>query len=172
MTDWQGNCNFKGGMADITSVRMSPSKEEFPVSAKVVAEYIISLANPEEGEIISHLKLQKLLYYCQGFHLAIHGAPLFKEKIYNWVHGPVVKEIYHEYKKFGSDALKPITDGDFSELSEPQKATIKEVYDVYGQFSAWKLRQMTHAEEPWCTTQTDQEITLDMLRNFFLKQVA
>lgn len=48
---------------------------EFPVpSANRVAQLILSLA--DEEELISNLKLQKLLYYAQGFHLAMHGAPL------------------------------------------------------------------------------------------------
>lgn len=46
------------------------------------------------GEYITHLKLQKLLYFAQGCYSAMEGKPLFKEKIYAWAHGPVVSAIY------------------------------------------------------------------------------
>lgn len=36
-----------------------------------------------KNEEISNLKLQKLLYYSQGFHLAIFNKPLFFEPIEN-----------------------------------------------------------------------------------------
>ena len=53
----------------------------------------------------SKYKLQKLLYYTQGFHLAIYGVPLFEEKLIAWEHGPVVKEVYDKFKEFGSNAI-------------------------------------------------------------------
>ncbi len=39
---------------------------------------------------IGKKKLHKLLYYCQGHHLATFGRPLFSEQIYAWDMGPVV----------------------------------------------------------------------------------
>lgn len=46
-----------------------------------VAKYFLSLCNDEEsGDLISNLKIQKLVYYAQGFSLAINNKPLFKEK--------------------------------------------------------------------------------------------
>jgi len=34
-----------------------------------------------ESDFISNLKLQKLLYYAQGIHLALYGKPLFNDPI-------------------------------------------------------------------------------------------
>jgi uncharacterized phage-associated protein len=48
---------------------------------------------------------------------------------------------------------------------------LDEVYAVYGQFAAWKLRNMTHQEPPWCQTPEGQEITHDALRAYFKTQV-
>ena len=53
-----------------------------------VAAYILSKADIEEGDGITHLKLQKLVYYVQGFAMATLGYPLFPDKIEAWVHGP------------------------------------------------------------------------------------
>jgi uncharacterized phage-associated protein len=48
---------------------------------------------------------------------------------------------------------------------------LDEVYAVYGQFSAWKLRNMTHQEPPWLTTPEGKEISHDTLRAYFVTQV-
>ncbi len=64
-----------------------------------VAEYFLSLADEEAGDFLSNLKLQKLVYYAQGFHLALFNRPLFMAAIHAWQHGPVVPELYHAYKK-------------------------------------------------------------------------
>ena len=106
-----------------------------------VAKYFLSLCNDEEsGDLISNLKIQKLVYYAQGFSLAINNKPLFKEKIQAWTHGPVVPQLYNKYKDYGSGAL-PTTnlDIDFDKFSDEDKELLDDVYDVYGQFSAWKL---------------------------------
>jgi len=70
-----------------------------------IAKYFITLANPETEDFITNLKLQKLLYYAQGFHLALFGKPLFRESLEAWQYGPVVPEIYRIYKQYGSSPL-------------------------------------------------------------------
>ena len=62
-----------------------------------VAKYFLSLSDDSSGDYISNLKLQKLLYYAQGFHLAIFNKPLFNEPIEAWAHGPVVGSSYRKY---------------------------------------------------------------------------
>lgn len=116
-----------------------------------VAKYFLTLnANDEEvGELISNLKLQKLVYYAQGFHLAIEGESLFTESIEAWAHGPVVPELYHEYKVYGSGAIPPPDGFDPESIDGETRSLLDEVYAVFGQFSAWKLRNMTHEEPPW-----------------------
>jgi uncharacterized phage-associated protein len=53
--------------------------------------HFLKLSQPDIGDVISNLKLQKLLYYAQGFYLAIYGKALFEEDIVAWEHGPVVR---------------------------------------------------------------------------------
>lgn len=140
--------------------------------AKQVADYILSLSDPEEGDIISHLKLQKLLYYVQGFCLAVYNRPLFSEEICAWNHGPVVEEVYQLYKGFGSNHIPPPTEADFSAFSPEEKELINDVYTVYGQFSAWRLRHMTHEEPPWRSTEQDEVISHGKLKEYFLTQLT
>ena len=139
------------------------------MKAKDVAAFFIKRGIDEENEI-SNLKLQKLLYYAQGFHLAIFGSPLFDEAIYAWVNGPVVEEIYHEYKRYGK---QPIDTFEYvSSLSEEDLEFLEEVWNVFGQFSAWKLRDMTHNEKTWMDHEADaSEIPLEELKEYFETRV-
>jgi uncharacterized phage-associated protein len=119
------------------------------VSVHDVARYFLSLADEEAGDLLSNLKLQKLCYYAQGFRLALSGEPLYQEPIEAWTHGPVIPELYHAYKHHGSGAIELPTGFDVSILPADVRELLDEVYEVYGQYSAWKLRNMTHDEAPW-----------------------
>lgn len=141
-------------------------------NSKQVAEYFICLTDPDVGEIISNLKLQKLVYYAQGFHLAMHITPFFDEDILAWEHGPVVEELYHEYKAYGAQAIPQPKEFDDSVFSDIQKNLLKEVYEVYGQFSAWKLRNMTHSEAPWIETPKNEVISHELMTSFFKDYVT
>lgn len=115
-----------------------------------VANYILWLDDRYEGsEGITPLKLQKLVYYCQGFHLAMFGKKLFPENIEAWLHGPVVPSLYHHFKTIGNDIVSPPVNFDEEIIGEEQRELLDEVIETYGQFSAWRLRNMTHEESPW-----------------------
>jgi uncharacterized phage-associated protein len=141
-------------------------------TAHQVAEYFLTLVNEKLDERLSPLKLQKLLYYAQGFHLAIHNKPLFADRIEAWEHGPVVSTVYHIYKRWGARGIPIPKDVDYSIFSNNEISLLKEVYDVFGQFSAWKLRNMTHAEPPWdLAFKGNATITNTSLKNYFKTQI-
>lgn len=102
---------------------------------------------PNGGERLTNLKLQKLLYYQQGFHLAFFGTPLFAEDVEAWMYGPVVPAVYDEYSAYGSSALPEVNEP--VSLSEDEEELFNEVYDAYREFSAIGLMNRTHSERPW-----------------------
>lgn len=115
-------------------------------SASAIADYFLYIAN-ESGSYVSNLKLQKLVYYAQAWHLAIFNTPLFDEDCEAWLHGPVIPTLYHDYKQFGwKPILKKVEQPDFS--SEVQEL-LDEVTDEYFACDAFELEQMTHQEDPW-----------------------
>jgi len=79
-----------------------------------MAKYFLSLTDENVGDLISNLKLQKLVYYAQGFHLAMHDKPLFDEETEAWTYGPAIPELCSEYKKYGSGHIPSPEDTDFS----------------------------------------------------------
>ncbi|MDV2504116.1 MAG: DUF4065 domain-containing protein [bacterium] len=115
-------------------------------TAEKVADYIIRSAH-DSGALITNLKLQKLVYYAQAWHLALFDEPLFDDPIEAWVHGPVVPSIYSKFRNFGWNPIG--LDTDEVDLPEDLQEHIDEVIEVYGGFSGWDLERLTHSEEPW-----------------------
>lgn len=77
-----------------------------------IAKKLIKLADYDTangGDNLTNLRLQKLLYYEQGYHLAQFGTPLFDEQIEAWMYGPVVPSVYEHYHSNGSKPL-PVPD--------------------------------------------------------------
>ncbi len=137
------------------------------LTCRDVADFFLAQVDEEAGDNITNLKLQKLVYYAQGFHLAMHGGPLFPEEIVAWAHGPVVPELYRGYKAFGAGAIPRPAGVDFDKYTPRVRELLDEVYAVYGQFSAWKLRDLTHEEPPWKDTPTNGTIPKESLRDYF-----
>lgn len=87
-------------------------------------------------------KLHKLLYYCQGHHLATFGEPLFAETISAWDMGPVVGTLWSEEKRDDRPSATP-------RLTEAQLNTIGYVLSRYGALTGQDLENLTHMETPW-----------------------
>lgn len=134
-----------------------------------VASYILGKADLDEGDGITHLKLQKLVYYVQGFSVVLLGRPLFPEVIEAWTHGPVVPKLYKQYSNFGANVIDQAQDGTPDNLTIEEKALIDDVFSVYGEYSASKLRNLTHNETPWMEAENKEDVTIsiDSLRSFF-----
>lgn len=129
-------------------------------TAKEVARYIVGFFQMAEDPI-TNLKLQKLLYYVQGWHLGLYGDAAFDEDLQAWVHGPVQPSVYHEYKQY---RWNPITDEvAIPDLHKKLKRHIDNVLEVYGSDSAYELERRTHREAPWKDArkgiQRDQDCT-------------
>lgn len=137
-----------------------------------VAEYFLTLVDEEVGDLMSNLKLQKLVYYAQGLYLAMYDKPLFNENVEAWQHGPVVPELYHFYKEHGSGAIPIPKNIDFDKYHDEIKEFLNEVYAVYGQFSAFKLSNMTHEEPPWKNTQLNQVISPESMKTYFQTRIT
>ena len=136
----------------------------------------------EVYEGLSHLKLQKLLYFAQGVSLAINNESLFSDKIYAWTHGPVVREVYDKFKKYGRNDIELSINNKEMEVIETLESDSKIsnvlnlVYDNFGIYTAWQLREMTHIPSgPWETTVRtkgmDKEISLNLIKDYFLNNV-
>ncbi|MAC47020.1 MAG: hypothetical protein CMI12_09215 [Oceanospirillum sp.] len=144
------------------------------ISVREVANYMLHRDAMNEGDGLSNLKLQKLVYYAQGFHLAIFDQPLFEERIEAWTHGPVTPELYQQYKSFGKNPIPLAGDSGLKQcvFSDNQRELLDEVFEVFGQYSAWKLRDMTHEESPWLNNESHAGvISPDEIKEYFKTRI-
>ena len=144
------------------------------VTANTVADFFLHFAH-EHGDCLTNLKLQKLVYYAQAWHLALKKKPLFADSIEAWIHGPVVPSLYRRFK---SNKWNPISDNPKKPaLLTATEKLLEEVLQVFGGYSAWQLECMTHQEAPWRNARKgladdqngDREIPHDEMRDFYRK---
>jgi len=138
-----------------------------PLTALEAADYLIARVDHEAGDNITNLKLQKLLYSAQGFHVAMcDGQPLFSESILAWKHGPVVRQVYSRYN-CQWHPIDPKSAFRVEGYAPEDRELLDAVYTTYGQFSAEKLERMTHEEPPWMDTPANMVISLELLMDYF-----
>ena len=139
--------------------------EEAEFTAAHVANYFLWRAWEEDMEI-TPMKLLKLVYIAYGWNLVINRQKLFEEKIKAWEHGPVVPELYFEFKNYGK---KSISKGDYDaeftydestgEMQmglvpmvgdkDKDKKTLKVLESVWKKYGSWdglELSNLTHKE--------------------------
>lgn len=141
-----------------------------------VSRYFLCKQHRGEADI-DIMKLQKLLYYAQGYSLVLNDRPIFKEEIEAWTHGPVVPEVYHFFKGKGSRPLTIPHDFNIAKIPLEDRRVLDDVYREKGQYSAWRLRTFTHREIPWLSTWKDGLgknliIEIDKLYEFFREELA
>lgn len=145
----------------------------YPVAQ--IANQLLLYSADTDGELMTNMKLQKMLYYQQGFHLAYFNTPLFDEDIEAWMYGPVVPSIYDKYKAKGRNGIEPDRTMEFSFEQKNEYALFNEVCKVYGAYSAIGLMNMTHEEMPWKSTPTGEGaghiIAKEKMQSFFKKRL-
>lgn len=142
-------------------------------SAQRVADFLVALGQ-KHGDPVTNLKLQKLLYYAQGWFIGLRKRVLFRDPIQAWPRGPVVYSVWKTYRKF---RWNPITARVHEPIFDPAevKAHLHEVYRAFASVSAYDLELMTHREPPWQLARqglkqdepSNNEISLDALSEYF-----
>ncbi len=140
------------------------------VPVKAAAAYLCAIR--DEDDSFSHMKLQKLLYYVQGYASVILNARMFRDPILAWEHGPVVRSVYYAYRTHESNTLPRPVDFDPLAIDPNARGILERVYLEKGQYEAWALRAMTHAERPWKSTPQNDEIPIEVIREFFAEQLG
>lgn len=150
-----------------------------------IARYIINKCH-NEGYLISNLKLQKLLYFTQGFSLALNKNPIFSDEIEAWDFGPVVPAVYREYKMYGANEIPKITsyfDVDYDSdtfldeiivsediFTQKERMIMNSVVDKFGKLSANALVSVTHKQSPWITSYSKgrcSKISKNKIKDYF-----
>jgi uncharacterized phage-associated protein len=122
------------------------------VDSKELANYILAKVGS-----MTHLKLQKLVYYAEAYHLAYFEKSIIDDHFEAWLHGPVSRKLWDHIKGVANVYDSIMCPGDKNVLiknfknkvTKDQLELINDVLKEYGQESSYALECMTHAEDPW-----------------------
>ncbi len=122
-----------------------------PRDSLQIANELIKRAS-DAGSPISNLALQKLLYFSQGWYLALANERLIDDEFEAWRYGPVVPGVYHAFKIYLSN---PIPEDHLlahhkASLTENENNFLDKIWDVYGKLPPHQLVAISHDKDgPW-----------------------
>lgn len=129
------------------------------IDSIVLSQFILATAGK-----MDHLKLQKLIYYCQAWHLALFDKPLIDDEFQAWLHGPVSRKVWEKYRlrsilwndiETTEEELRGVVENTNKELDENQLELLADVLREYGPKSSLHLEKLTHSESPWIEARRD-----------------
>lgn len=105
---------------------------------------------------MSPKKLQKLVYYAYAWYLAFNNEAgnnaeqrLFNNAIEAWVHGPVIPDLYYEYKEYSYHDIDSLKSHQVPRFDSDTEDVLEQVWEVYGNYNGNELESITHQEKPW-----------------------
>lgn len=128
--------------------------------ANLVADCLITLGH-ERGKPLTPIEVQKLLYFLEGWHLALVGEPAFDEDFEAWKNGPVIYNIYDRLREYGGQIipLSEVRTSDFVSISKLIRDLISRVFDTYKAHDPGALVGLTHLPgTPWSNTRESHGI--------------
>lgn len=150
------------------------------LNSTLIANYV-SHKVVEAGHSLSVLKLQKLLYYVEAWHLAFFNIPVFEEDFQAWVHGPVNSSVFAHFKYAKNKFMySDINMGDveitnFETIPAALNSHIENVLETYAKYSGAQLEELTHNERPWVEARiglkpyeaSKNPISKDLMRDYY-----
>jgi uncharacterized phage-associated protein len=142
-----------------------------PYEANAIANYFLDRA-ASEGKSLDQMKLQKLVYLANGWHLVFKNKPLLDEQVEAWLYGPVIPSLRDSFRIYGDqpitspasylvpkrgtnlideieEVVPTIDQGNPPDLPFV-KSLLDRVWQVYGKYSGVQLSNMTHEPgTPW-----------------------
>lgn len=118
--------------------------------AMAVANELVRLSYAgEEPDPLTNLRLQKLLYFAQGWSIHLRNSALFDDPLQAWEHGPVAPSVYHACKGAGKQVFAPEVFAGAEPLTADESAFLRAFWDEYRKYGVWQLVDLSHAEAPW-----------------------
>lgn len=116
--------------------------------ARHIANWFVRRAAKDERKL-SIMALLKLTYIAHGWHLEMWKSPLIKNRIEAWQRGPVIPDVYHDFRSQGVEVSRPL-DIPEGEMPDFHEKFLEDIYGIYGNLDAFRLSDMTHEPgSPW-----------------------
>ncbi len=159
-----------------------------PYDVRQIANFILEIAERENLRV-TNFSLNKIIYFLHGWYLARYEESLVSAKIEAWEFGPVFREIYHQFKDFGNEAITrkakavDLSTGETvecrCELGEDESEFLEELSKKYLQMTFSTLFELSHeCGGPWdqvwnhsSSSNPGMEISGDLIRDHFAAQM-
>ncbi len=150
----------------------SESRRTMMLKANTVADFFISLGNADNEDPMTNLRINKLMYFAQGWNLQRFGKPLFQEDIKAWKYGPVIESIYKKYQSYGKNIITDCSEGfNISQIPSEEIQLLLDVYNKYRGYSTSRLVEKSHEENtPWAKTYVEgksKTIDTSLIKEYF-----
>lgn len=153
-------------------------------SVKAIANYFIDKGKAD-NDPLTPMKLLKLVYIANGWHLAYTDKPLFEDRVEAWKYGPVIPELYHEFKHYGHEPIQKHAqepaclhtshrESSNSEVFTDIEHFLDAVWDEYKVHDAIYLSSLTHMSgTPWDIANRNGEPVIDneVIRDYYRKKM-
>lgn len=117
--------------------------------ARQVANWFVTRAQ-RDGRTLSVMSLLKLTYIAHGWHLESQSAPLFDNRVEAWQYGPVIPDVYSDFRRQGLTVGRPVTSVPQCDFDPADESLLEQVWKIYGALPAFRLSDLTHvAGGPW-----------------------
>lgn len=145
-------------------------------TAEYAARYLLHLAATDrEPSPITQMHLHKLLYFAQGWSLAVNERPLFEAGFEAWPHGPGLPELRPTFKQFGRTAISEDNADERGVTDLEDRLLLETIWRHYRRYSASGLRSLSHRQAPWADARRGESaeaggravISVDAIRAFF-----
>lgn len=133
-----------------------------------LSRYVVNQFSAQSPAGITPMKLQKILYYIKAWTL-VAKKQLVQADFLHWIYGPVNKQVYDYYKKYGGNVISP-DEREELKINEVEKNLIDFIVENYITFDAFTLSAMTHTEDPWKKTQNNDVISDELILIYYAEQ--
>lgn len=156
---------------------------------RAIANFVLDVCD-ESGRDLTHLSLQKIVYFCHAWTLAKKGEPLVKHSFEAWQYGPVLQYLYRDFKDSDSSPIRyrakkldasTGTRADVKyELDDETRDFLRKIIFFYSQLRPGTLVELSHAEGgPWHavwnhTSGVNPGMTIsnEEISKFYIKSIA
>ncbi|OOQ60921.1 Panacea domain-containing protein [Mucilaginibacter pedocola] len=150
-----------------------------PYSAITIAAAFVQ-KGIDEGNPMTQMKLQKLVYFAHGYNLAKRNEPLINEEVQAWKFGPVIPAIYNDYKRYGREPISSFDQVESvycfgfndSVLDKDAIEALDYTWKATAHLSASDLSAWTHKHgSPWAEVYNPKDMSIpikkESIRQYF-----
>jgi len=145
-------------------------------SGLAIADYFIKKCL-ENSTPVTNMSILKMIYFAHGLAYPSLNRKLIKDPFYAWTWGPVERNTYDQFKKYGAQPIREVSGKTNRELAHiEQDEDLKSFLDgllPLAKIDSFVLSQKSHEPGgPWAVTTPFKAIDDTIIQIFFTARYA